>query len=98
MANYRTLNIHCVPSSMCNKNQYRFLTAAMQNPVWQTKIGSRNCLPDIIDRNTFSNYKTMYLRVAFTMEHRPTVKTNSVYVKCNTADPKPEVKITFVTL
>ena len=55
-------------------NQYRFLTASMGNSIWQAKTGSRNSLSYIIDRNKFSCSKTMFLRVAYTMEHRPTVK------------------------
>ena len=72
--------------------QYRFLTASMRNSIWQAKTGSR------IDRNKISSSNAMFLKVAYTMKHRPRVKTISVYAKCNIADEKPEVEITFVTL
>ena len=71
-----------VSPSQQNIKQYRFLTASMRNSILQTKTGSRNSLPYIIDKNTISNSKTMFLRVAYTIEHRPTVKISGVYAKC----------------
>ena len=49
----------------------------------------------IVDGNTISNTKTMFLRIASTMEHQPTVKTNSIYAKCTITGQKPEVEIAY---
>jgi hypothetical protein len=40
----------------------------------------------------------MFVRVAYTVEHRPTVKTSSVYAKYHLEDQKPEVEIAYATL
>jgi hypothetical protein len=73
-----------VSLSQQNINQYRFHTASMRYSIQLTKTGSRNSFPDMVDRNTISTSKTMFVRVAYTMERRPTVKTNGVNAKCNT--------------
>jgi len=60
------------------------------------ETGSRNNLRYIVDRNMISRSETMFLMVAYTMKHRPTVKSKSIYAKRNMVGKKPEVELAYM--